>query len=117
MQAFRVRKQFQYAGWHYEADADKQCKCHGTCGNDECTDKNGSGCNCDQRSCRCSCRVPASVFAGDIWIAEENNPRVVIMLNNRYAVGDASLDTDELLAQDKYKRLLSRPDEVAAIPT
>ena len=117
MQAFRVRKSFTWGGWHFQPEAEKQCQCHGTCGNDACTDKNGSGCSCDARSCRCSCRVPANIFAGDIWLAEERNPRVEVMLNNRFAVPDASLPSmDVLLAEEKYTRLLSRPMEVAAIP-
>lgn len=112
VQAWRVRKHFQWNGWQYAPSG--SCKCAGECGatpmGQSCTLQVGTGCTCDQRACRCACRIPESKYAGDIWLEEPRNPRVETMLAHRYAVSDAAISaTATLLKQPEYARLLSTP--------
>ena len=50
------------------------------------------------------------LHGGSIWIVEAGHPRKEAMLDRRmgyYAMGDATIpDVEELLKQDKYKRLV-----------
>ena len=53
---------------------------------------------------------PKANYAGDIWLVEAGHPRKVTMLENRFAVGDASIPAiDELMKQSQFKRLISMP--------
>ncbi len=103
-EVYRVRKRFQWRGWEYAPKGACSCGCEG------CTGQVGSGCMaCPSDACRCDCNIPPERYGGDIWIIEAGHPRKDIMLRHRFGIGDGSLNAEELLKQDEYKRLLSPP--------
>jgi hypothetical protein len=64
----------------------------------------------DERAC------DPDLYAGDIWIIEENHPRKAAILGRNKAVYDSGLPrVDDLLKTDEYKRLLSPPKLVARV--
>ena len=101
---YRVRKRFQWGGWEYAPRGGCDCGCEG------CTGQVGTGCQCRETICRCACGIPAETYAGDIWIVQAGHPRLEVMMANRFASGDASIPpVDELLKEERFKRLLSEP--------
>ncbi len=114
MDRYRVLKSFNWAGWHFAPNPDGICECQGSCGNTSCENKVASSCLCNEKVCRCTCRIKVHLYGGDIWLAEERNPRVGIMLQHRFAVSDPSIESLEvLLTNPLYMRLLSDPSKVS----
>ena len=109
MEAYRVRKQFDWNGWGYAPQGPCGCPCYADKGHNKCTGVTGTGCECKDTSCHCKCGIPAGRYAGDVWFVEERGVAAKeMMLAHRYAVADPSLDpVDVLLQQDQYKRLLT----------
>ena len=61
----------------------------------------GSGCiACPPEACRCPCHIEPERYGGEIWIVEAGHPRKDIMLANRYATGDPSLSSIDMLMED-----------------
>jgi len=111
MEAYRVRKNFQWDGWIYAPRPESgECKCD--CGEENrCTGMVATGCVCS--GCRCDCAIKTHLYGGDVWFVDENNPRKEMMLAHRFATYDSSLPpTDSMLEQDEYKRLLTMPPTI-----
>lgn len=106
MEAYRVRKQFQWDGWQYAPRGqDGECKC-GCIG--ACTQKVGTSCHCHDTACHCACGIQSDSYAGDTWIVEPGHPHKEHMLVRRFATYDAGLPSvDELIQKGEYKKLLS----------
>lgn len=111
MEAYRVRKNFQWDGWIYAPQGGCKCGCDELDGSG-CTGVVGTGCNCHD-TCHCDCGIRANLYGGDVWFVDEGNPRKEMMLAHRFATYDSSLPpTDSLLEQDEYKKLLSTPPSI-----
>ena len=64
----------------------------------------------DERSCT------PEFYGGHIWIVEENHPRKAAILSRNKATYDSGLPlVDDLLKDEKYKRLLSPPKELTRV--
>jgi len=107
MEAYRVRKNFQWDGWVFAPQGqDGECKCG--CGPErDCKGLVGKGCICHDTACHCDCGIREDQYGGDVWFVNDGNERKDVMLAHRFATYDAGLpDTvDEMLKQDEYKRL------------
>lgn len=107
MEAYRVRKNFQWDGWVYAPQgAEGLCKCG--CGEESnCTGMVGTGCVCHDTACHCDCGIPEAQYAGDVWLVQDGHPRKDNMLNYHFATYDSSIPpVEELQGQDEFKRLL-----------
>ena len=111
-EVYRVNRRFVWDGWQFAPKAGvhnqtfeilpgKKNRPH-----ESAHFMKGQGC-WDERSC------DPALYAGDIWIVEENHPRKAAILGRNKAVYDSGLTpADELLKDEKYKRLLSPPKQV-----
>lgn len=121
-EAYRVLQKFGWRGWVFAPSGECQCGCRPQVGDGDphhggqpargggvpCCGEVGSGCVCRHTICRCSCGILPEQYGGDIWLVEDNHPRKGTMLGYRFVIGDASIPPiDELLSDEKYKRLLS----------
>ncbi len=106
LEAYRVVKSFQWDGWMLAPSG--RCRC--TCSIDPslgCRGYVAEGCACKATTCHCDCGIDATQYGGDVWLVQPGNPRKQMMLDHRFAIGDASLPAvSELLGQDEYRRLL-----------
>lgn len=109
MESYRVRKPFNWDGWYFAPKGPNgECKCECAENGFKCTEQVGSDCPCANTSCHCSCGIQSDRYAGDIWFVMEGHPRKSTMLESRFATGDPSIgNTDELLKEDRYSRLLN----------
>lgn len=112
-EAYRVRKPFDWRGWGF-APKDS-CKCGEASGSSDCegcTNIVGSGCiSCPPEACRCACHIEPERYGGDIWIVEDGHPRKEMMLINRYAIGDPSLPSIDILMEDpEILKLIEPPN-------
>ena len=112
-EAYRVLKQFQWRGWIYAPNPGGACECDCLAFKGDpddpvqafpdCKGKVASLCLCRETVCRCSCGIPDTRYAGDIWIVEAGHDRKDMQLGQRKVVGDASIPSvEDLLAQDEY---------------
>jgi hypothetical protein len=109
MEAYRVRKVFQWDGWAYSPKGPNgECKCGCVEGKgSKCTGVVGTSCVCHDTSCHCACGIREEQYAGDVFIVSDGHPRKEHMLKYHFATYDGGLPSiDELLSQDEYKRLL-----------
>lgn len=120
LEVYRVRKPFQWDGWHYApAVSCKQmaggCACAPKAGGGVCTAKPGSGCACRAAArCTCVCGVAPELFGGDLWIVQAGHPRREHMITQRFVSYDASVPSPDVLAKEpKYRRLLEAPRALA----
>ncbi len=91
-EVYRALKPFRWGGWHYGPT-------HITASISPETGER-EPCNCQE-------------YAGDIWPILAGHPRKGAMLAQRFAVYDASIPpADELLKEERFKRLLSPPGEM-----
>lgn len=110
-EAYRVRRRFGWRGWQYAPSGACACQCN-LSGNGTCTGEVAKGCACEDAA-TCACGIAQQEYAGDIWIVEAGHPRKDIMLANRFAVGDASIQAvDKLLEDERYSRLIVPPQPV-----
>ena len=120
-EAYRVNRRFVWDGWQYAPKAGMHQQtfdvlpagrgkvAKASHPRDSAHFMKGQGC-WDERSC------DPELYAGDIWIVEENHPRKAAILSRNKAVFDSGLPhIDELLARDEYNRLLSPPSMVARV--
>lgn len=106
IEAYRVRKQFQWRGWIFAPRQEADCEVEGA------ERMAGSGCRKCGDLARCDAGIKPEQYAGDIWLVEAGHPRKDIMLAHRFAIGDSSISpVDELLKDPQYQRLLA-PCEV-----
>lgn len=113
-EAYRVRKPFMWNGYQYTPEGACKCGCavansHGVML--QCTNSYATECQpCRDSNCKCQCTITKELHGGSIWIVEAGHPRKEAMLEKRlgyFACGDASIpNIDELLKEDRYKRLL-----------
>ncbi len=106
LETYRVRKEFQWDGWIFAPEGACRCSCleNGR----SCHGYVGAGCDMCDRTDHCSCRIKPDQYGGDIWLVMEGHPRKETMLAHRFAVPDPSLPpADELIKDEKYKRLLT----------
>ena len=105
IEAYRVRKRFQWRGWEFAPSGECGCGCPG------CSGQVGSGCQaCPQGVCRCACNIPPETYGGDIWLVEAGHPRKEILLLQRFAISDVSIPlVDELMSKAEFARLLAPP--------
>ena len=106
---FRVLRAFDWQGWAYAPDGQGSCDCQGyLCGlGSQCKGEAGSGCECKNRACRCTCGIARERYAGNIWVVEDGHPRKAGMLTGRFACGDSAMPSIEDLLQDEtYSRLV-----------
>lgn len=111
MEAYRVRKEFQWGGMIYAPKGPSgECKCPCSQHADlKCSHLVGTGCNCRNRSCRCSCGIKQEQYAGDVWMVEDGHPRKEHIINNHFATYDASLPSvDELMNQNEQPEAVAK---------
>jgi hypothetical protein len=61
----------------------------------------------DERSCN------PEFYGGDLWIVEENHPRkAAILARNKAVYYSGQTPMEELLKDEKYKRLLAPPKQM-----
>lgn len=106
MEAYRVRKEFQWDGLYYApkgAAGECQCPCsqHAEMG---CTHLVGTGCSCRDRSCRCSCGIKSGQYGGDVWMVEPGHPRKEHIIVHHFATYDASLPSIEEIQKEQPRR-------------
>lgn len=118
MEAYRVRKNFQWDGWVFAPKGpDGTCKC-GCSPDIGCKGMVGSGCRCADTACHCDCGIRPDSYGGDVWFIDEGNPRKEIMLDHRFATYDASLPSVETLkTQKEYKKLFDDTDRPVKRPS
>ena len=111
-EAFRVLRTFQWRGKIYSPPGRCGCECSQS---DErqsinhCTGMVATGCKCPDAG-YCGCRIKPEDYGGDIWVVEAGNPRKQYILNNRFAIYDASLPSgDELARMPAFAHLIQDP--------
>lgn len=118
-EVYRVNRRFVWDGWQFAPRAGandrddlevlempRQRGPVATYPRDAAHFMKGQGC-WDERSC------DPEFYAGDLWIVEENHPRKAAILSRNKAVYyNGQLTVEELLDDDKYKRLLSPPKQM-----
>jgi len=111
MEAYRVRKNFQWDGWIFAPKGPSgECKCPCVQEDIGCVGLVGQDCMCKDTACHCDCGIPSESYGGDVWFVDPGNPRKETMLEHRFATYDAGLPSvDTLLKDEEYKRLLD-PD-------
>lgn len=108
--AYRVIKDFGWEGWQYAESPYGYCLCNCwhrkiTLGR-TCTHQVGTECACKLHDCFCTCTLKEAQFAGDIWIIQENHPKIERLIKAEFAIYDSSLPPiHKLLEQHKYSRL------------
>ncbi len=112
-QAFRVTKErLVFGDWQYGPSGACQCQtdepgCQETCGG-----RAGTTCECSHAS-RCACGIPKKEYAGDIIVLASGHDRLPGLISAGHITPDASIDgVDELLQQEKYRRLIRKSDQV-----
>jgi len=111
-EAYRVNRRFVWDGWQFapKAGAHRQNfqLLEGVSREEQAHNLKQQGC-WDERSC------DPSLYAGDIWLVEENHPRKAAILSRNKAVYDSGLPrVDDLLEDEEIKKLLSPPSAVGA---
>lgn len=120
-EVYRVNRRFVWDGWQFAPKAGRHQQNFEvlqepraraalvTYPRDAAHHMKGQGC-WDERSCN------PELYAGDIWIVEENHPRKAAILGRNKATYDSGLPRfDELLKDEKFKRLLSPPAQVLRV--
>ena len=119
-EVYRVNRRFVWDGWQFAPKAgmhnqsgfeklpepQARSRAAATYPRDAAHFMKQQGC-WDERSC------DPDFYAGDLWIVEENHPRKAAILSRNKAVyytGQAVVD--ELLKDEKYKRLLQPPQQM-----
>lgn len=108
-EVYRVNRRFVWNGWQFAPKAFTQVATFETPANHLTAKQTAEafkrqGC-WDERSCN-----PA-LYAGDIWIVEENHPNKAMMLGRNKAVYDTTIsgDPNALAELDEFKRFLTPP--------
>ena len=109
-ESYRVNRRFVWDGWIYAPKAGTNSstfdKPVGLTPTETAESYKQQGC-WDERS------VPPERYAGDVWIVEAGHPNKDAILTRKKVRGDASISSvDDLLADDKFKRLLAPPPQV-----
>ncbi len=106
LEAYRVVRSFQWDGWLLAPGGRCRCSCRQD-PSSGCQGYVAEGCRCKESTCHCDCGISPSQYGGDVWLVAPGNPRKQMMLDHRFAIGDASLPAmSELLGQEEYQRLL-----------
>lgn len=121
-EVYRVNRRFVWDGWQFAPKAgthqqdfevlkEPRAKTTGSSSypRDAAHFMKGQGC-WDERAC------DPSVYGGDIWVVAENHPHKAAILSRKKAVYyNGQTSVDDLLSDDKYKRLLSPPASMARV--
>lgn len=111
-EVYRVLRTFQWRGKMYSPPGPCGCECNQAGDRRElnqCSGQVATACTCPDAG-YCGCRIKPQDYGGDIWLVEAGNPRKQYILNNRFAIYDASLPSgDELIKSPVFAALVQDP--------
>ena len=111
-ESYRVLREFQWRGRMYAPPGKCTCECNQAEDRrqlNRCTGVVATSCTCPDAP-YCGCRINPAQYGGDIWLVEAGNPRKQYILNNRFAIYDASLPSgDELVRNPAFAHLVQDP--------
>lgn len=137
LEAYRVRRKFQWNGFVYAVAGPCECSLNagselvstritpegsstGQFDGNPCKDKAfcnglaGTECHCNDAD-YCSCSIKPYMYGGEIWLANEGDPRKEYILQRRFVVYDATLPSVEQLLKDPRYRTLTMGEPVPGV--